>query len=387
MPEFDNLTRDEEIKQRVAPQLTLIPPPSLLNTLYTRDALGRRVLSSVAIAEYYEDTSRSYASCRVPAVRIYAKDSWQLFVLTKDAKGEEHFTLKNKGPNRLGQIPIVSLYTNRVGPFEATSPMQALAELNITHWQSNSDQRSILRFARLGTFFFAGLSQEDLEKISLGPSGMVSSPDPEAKGSILEHTGAAATVGRMDVEDLERKMELLAMEPLLAPVISTSSATGEVLDDSKIHSVLQGWVLALAAAAERVIKMAGKWTGQPNLEPSVDIYNEFLISPRIRDDVLALIELRARHEITQRTLLAEVQRRTVISLDCDLEREIEETKEEKEAAIAAGTASMQGKGVPRFGGTGGGIREDLNDSNGGKSRRRKDRTGRSMLPGSTDQAS
>jgi hypothetical protein len=96
---------------------------------------------------------------------------------------------------------------------EACPPLAKLAELNIAHWQSSSDQRNILHIARVPILFGAGFNTDDT--IVIGAAEMVQSSNANAKLEYVEHTGAAIGAGDKDLENLELQMQSMGLQLLI----------------------------------------------------------------------------------------------------------------------------------------------------------------------------
>ena len=97
---------------------------------------------------------------------------------------------------------------------QATPPLMDLAWMNLAHWQSYSDQRSILRFVRIALLFVAGLDDEEMEKpITIGANRTFRSKNPNAKMEYVEHTGKGVEAGQEDLNKIEGRMQTLGLRP------------------------------------------------------------------------------------------------------------------------------------------------------------------------------
>ena len=109
--------------------------------------------------------------------------------------------------NPLGYIPLVPVYSNKIGELRGAPLLQALAQENLYLYQTMSDQINILQFARIPVAIFSGIqSQVDYETgettdIPITPGSVIRTESPDFSASYLEHSGQAINSGRMDVED------------------------------------------------------------------------------------------------------------------------------------------------------------------------------------------
>ena len=101
---------------------------------------------------------------------------WQV----RKVKGKEVWVEVDRFLSGLEEIPFVTFYTNRDGVALGKPPLQDLAELNVTHWQSSSDQRTTLTVARFPILALSG-GNEDETKLTIGPKKWLFTPDAQGK--------------------------------------------------------------------------------------------------------------------------------------------------------------------------------------------------------------
>ena len=191
-------------------------------------------------------------------------------------------------------------------------PLEDLADLNVAHWQSQSDQRNILHVARVPILFGAGF--EATAKIVVGAGTMARSTDPAATLSYVEHSGAAIGAGRDDLKDLETQMQVMGLQLLLPSPNKT--ATGEIRDDVKENSQLAMMAKALEDALEGALGfMAAFEGGGEDAGGSVTVNTDFGVASRDAADLRALTEAARDGHITAATLVRELKRRGVLGDD------------------------------------------------------------------------
>lgn len=336
--------------------------PYLVEILAT-DVLGWRsafvngveVLTQLRRRECTVEASGRFGSREVERVRVYNRVeevdgdgkptgvvvTWDLYERDEQDKPK----VVASGRLTLGEIPLVTLYVRRKGMLTAEPPLEDLAWLNLAHWQSSSDQRNILRIARVGIMFAAGVSDEELgRRIPVGPSILLTAAKPDAKMGWVEHEGRAIAAGRQDLLDLREEMELMGLEPLLHRPGGTPTATQEVLDTAKANSSLRKSVTALKQVLEAALLIAGRWLNLQNPVAAVDVSDDFGLTIGQSADAERLITMRKNREITRDTLWSELKRRNVLSEDFDAVAEAAALeKEAKEAAAVAAEIGAGGK--------------------------------------------
>ncbi len=329
-------------------------------------ATGEEELTEVRIAFQEIKSVGSFKLARINFIRVYTKTTWEIYeqqeiVDPKTQQKVKKYVSINRGTHNFGRVPLYTLYINRIGFMKAYPALEGLAWTNLAHWQSFSDQRNILRFTRLGILFASGFTEEEVKAgITLSPSGLTSSSSDKARLEYVESTGSATSQGKQDVDDLEIKMGMQALDPLVSRKTGGAGATGRALDEAKTQSQLQLWVRAAEVVFTEACVECAAWIKKPLPAAfKVNIYSDFAITMRVRDDVLALIEMRGKGQISHELLLSEVKRRGLIDDTRDIAEEVTAAKADPPPTGVSGTS--------RIGGTGGGSRQNLNDTNGGKS--------------------
>lgn len=168
--------------------------------------------------------------------------------------GEDMFPLMNGRP--LEYIPF-----RIVGALEEP-PLIDLVDANIAHYQVNSDYRHGLHFTGLPTLFLAGVTLGDGEKIYIGGTGAITSPDPQAKGNYIEFSGQGLSETREALRALEQRMAVLG-----ARMIADETQKGaETLGGTQIkrageNSILASVVNEISQALEWALGLMAEWAG------------------------------------------------------------------------------------------------------------------------------
>jgi hypothetical protein len=149
-------------------------------------------------------------------------------------------------------------------------PLLDLAFLNVEHWQSASDQQTILHVARVPILFAKGFSSTD--GLVVGASTAVRSSNADADLRYVEHTGAAIEAGRIHARfrrpHAPNRAELLVQKPNIA------TATQVVSEGEGNKSALQQIVEEFEESLEDCLNLLGEWVGTP-FEAEVTLFTDF----------------------------------------------------------------------------------------------------------------
>ena len=319
------LNYSEERANNIRPYFSHISPLDLFAWQTATGLDGGDVLTQIRFKERrvkYDDVGYGERMCDF--IRVIGLDYWELWEREDD---EKHYRKVDDGLHTVGHIPLVSFSTTPTGFMTANPPLEDLAWMNLAHWQSFSDQRNILRFARVGILFASGLSEEEVEGgFSIGPSNMISSTNPDAKLNYVEHSGAAIGAGEKDLRSLEERMEVLGLQPLMQST-GNVTATARAMDEARQHSNIQAWIRGLENTIENAFAHAGQWIGAELSEDfAVDVFNDFGVTLSASEDVKSLTEMVRSGLISHATYLQEVKRRGIIADELDVQNEIEEVE-------------------------------------------------------------
>jgi hypothetical protein len=298
---------------------------------------GVITLTQARIREDVSEPDGQFGEVCVEQIRVLEPGTWETYRKQDDGQGRKTWQSYEKGTTSLTYIPLVPVYINRTGFMIGEPPLEDLADLNIAHWQSSSDQRNILHVARVPILFGAGFGADDV--IAIGPNTMSRSSDVNAKLSWVEHTGAAIEAGRNDLKDLELQMQVQGLQ-LLQPQPGGQTATGEVRDEAKENSPLAMMAMALGDALESAfgfmadyvgIKVPEEAKGQATTKAggSIDVNTDFGVGTGTGVDLPILLQSCVAGKISDETFRSELKRRDILADSVDVVTEADKIATQK----------------------------------------------------------
>lgn len=274
------------------------------------DDQGR--LAMLRIFECAEVEDGDYGSVFADRVRVLRPGSWELW----ERIGDKPFAMIESGTTNLDSIPFVPVYGERVATMVGRPPLMDLAHLCVKHWQSQSDQDTILHVARVP--ILAMIGADDNTKLTVGGSAAVKLPTG-ASLEFVEHTGAAIEAGQVSLDRLEEQMVQTGAE-LMVQKPGQRTATEDSNDAEGNKCDLQRITENFEDALDQALVFAGKYV---NIEaPRVTLFKDFGAATLSDASAQLILLLQQGGIITKETALREEQRRGVISADIDVEVEI-----------------------------------------------------------------
>lgn len=323
----EEVTRDRAQEQGLRPYFVHLKSEDILG--WRTRLVGNAIkLAQIRIMEEVTepDPEDEFAEVSIPQVRVIDADETGVQVrLFRKAGQDDKWLLHEEYPTDAEEITVVPVYLTRTGFMTGEAPLEDLADVNIAHWQSQSDQRNILHFARVPILHASG--REDDEPLVISASMATTSRDPQAKLEWVEHNGHAIKAGRDDLKDLEFQMETHGLQLLVARP-SAQSATGEALDAAKETSQLAMMADALKDALEQALIWMGDYGGIDAEGLAVQVNKDFGVSMLTPQEMQSMLMAVNTGNMSRETFLREMARRGAIRADIDPDEEADRIETE-----------------------------------------------------------
>ena len=296
----------------------------------TQRAGDKVVFTQLRIKETKEEDD-GYGTKVVNCVRVLEPGKWELWV-ERSSQSKTAYALEEQGTTTLSHIPFVPLYGIRKGFMLGMPPLLSLADLNIKHWQHQSDQDENARFARKRLLVFSGLTNDD--KIVMASDMAVRLP-PNAKAEVIQGSAESVNAGRSELQALEQQMIQTGAE-LLVATPGQRTATEASNDAEANKSMLQRIVENFEDALDLVLQYMADWI-KAGEGGSVSLFKDFAAASLTDASAQLVVTMAQGGLITEETALKEMQRRGVLSPDLDVETEAAKAKEGAPALGTVGT--------------------------------------------------
>lgn len=280
---------------------------------------GKMRLTQLRILETYEEEVGDYGVECKPQVRVLRPGSWETWRAT-DTKA---WVLADSGTTSLTVIPFVPFYGKRESFMVGSPPLLELGYLNVKHWQSQSDQDTILHVARVPILAIIGADEES--KVVVGASSACKLPI-NAEMKFVEHTGAAIQAGADSLKDLEDQMiqsgaELLVKKP------GDRSATESANDAEGNKSDLQRIAENFEDSLDQALWLTAQYAGLPD-GGSVELFSDYGAATLTDASAQLVLSLQQGGVISKKTTIEELKRRGVLAEKVDAEEEASAVEED-----------------------------------------------------------
>ncbi|WP_161936394.1 DUF4055 domain-containing protein [Pseudomonas aeruginosa] len=303
----------QEREEGIRPYAVLIRPQQVLGYRY-RVERGRPVLTQFRYMEEIEEEDGEFGSKNVQQVRVLEINRWATY--RRDGSG---WALHDEGKTTLNKIPLVTFYTGQTGIMTARPPLIELAHLNVTHWQSQSDQRNLLHVARVP--ILVAINAGDAVgpdgspipwEMTVGTSSATRINGDGADLKFVEHGGRAMEAGRQDLQDLLEEMRIAGARLLHRDAQAVKTAAQANEEAAEKISALETMGNAFEDAIDQMLQLFADWTNQESGGfATVEGNYDTDYAPEVSLPVLK--QMADSNFLSQETLFNEVKRRGVIS--------------------------------------------------------------------------
>jgi len=199
------------------------------------------------------------------------------------------------------------------------APILPLADLNLAHYRVTADYEHGCHLSGLPTMLVAGVILGENEKIHVGSSVAITSPDPAAHGEYIEVNG---NFGALE-NNLERKQRQMAV--LGARILESQKGGVEAADTMKQrangeNSVLGAMANLVSAQLTKMITFMAKWAGNTQLV-SVKLNTDFNPVGMTAQELTALVSAYQGGAISEQVLFNNLKAGEIISAATTFEDE------------------------------------------------------------------
>jgi len=338
-----------EVEQLDArPYLSRIDPDNLVGW-QTETRNGREVCVELRVREWAYVRDENWADILVERIRLYTSTTVELWEKVVGKAGEvgDRATTESRSdlsgfrlieqPRPTGfpenEIPIVAIYTRKVGFLHAKPPFLQLAHLNIKHWNQQSILDASIRFCLSPVLFLTGLTPEEAEqRPQVGEGATFATSSDTAAAQYVEITGSSLSIAQAEIDKTEARMRSRASEPLQQ---GSATATGEVRAEMRDQSEAQRWVEAAEWALYNAFVIAAKWVGATLPDDfNITLHRASSVLQVANPQRTANLQADAREgRITNLTYLKERARSGDFADEFDPEAEAEAVQQEAEQKV------------------------------------------------------
>jgi hypothetical protein len=197
------------------------------------------------------------------------------------------YEMVESGTYSLGEIPLVTTYSNKVDTMVSRPPLLDVAYLNLAHFQRQADLIHSLHIASQPLLVLEGW--DDQTKDMAISVNYAIATQPGNKVYYVEPASSAFEAQSNEIKELQSQMSMLGISTLSQQKFVAESADARRLDKVETNSMLAAVSLDLEQTLQKAFDYAAEYLG---LEPpEVSISRDFDVSRLIGQDITAITAL------------------------------------------------------------------------------------------------
>jgi len=183
-------------------------------------------------------------------------------------------------------IPLVPMYTNRVGTLRSTPLLSDIAHINIAHYQRQADFLHALHIAAMPNLVLEGWNETPSTSVGVNYAlGM----EPGNKAYYIQSDASSFEAQANALLMLEQQMSNLGVTKLLGQKFVAESADAKRIDQAQANSVLSIISMELESCLQQCFNIAALYLGIS--PPTVTISRDFDYRVLIGQDISVIGEL------------------------------------------------------------------------------------------------
>ena len=280
---------------------------------------GAQKLSQLRLSEKIVVPDGLYGEKQVEQVRVLTPGAFEIF--QKDQKGD--FRVVDEGTTSLSKIPFSVAYSNRVGVLESFPPLADIAELNLQHYQVQSDlgnQLHISAVPMLALFGFPAAAEE----ISAGPGEALALPEG-ASANYIEPAGNSYDAQFRRLDQIVSQINDLGLAAVMGAKLAAETAESKRIDRSQGDSTMMVLAQQMQDMIDNCLRFHADYLQESQAGSSL-VNRDFMGARLEPQEIQALLQLYTAGTVTQETLLLQLEAGEVLGDDFDVEAELEATQ-------------------------------------------------------------
>lgn len=327
------------------PYLVPVSAPQVLGWR-TTDNRAQSDLTQVRLLERVIEPNGLFGEDVIDQVRVLTPggyEVWRYGATSRPAGfatgGDAGWYIHDRGTISVDRIPLVTVYSNRLGTLLSRPPLIECAYLNIAFAQRFCDYHHAIHVGASPILTLRGFDPDSDSPVGLSVNTAILLP-PDGGAEYVEPTSDCYAAQLQCLKALEDQISRLGINTLAQQNITNAAAEAKRLDRIDSDSIMAVISEDLERAITDILAIAGEYVGiEPPVVSIPKDYENRLIDG---NQITAYLQLFMQGAISQETLLTILQQGEVLPPTIDLEKEIITTRDfiEEQAAVDAADPSV-----------------------------------------------
>ena len=286
-------------------------------------------LTMVRYAETISIPEGQFGEEIITQIRVLTEDGYQIWRdETPSGANREGWTLYESGQHTAGEVPLVSIYSNRIATLVSKPPLEEVANLTISYAQRFTDYMHNIHVGAMPILCLKGFDPDNNDtKLGLSVNTAILLP-PDGDALIVSPPSDSYQEQLRCLQTLEEQISALGISALAKQNLTNTAAESKRMDRIDSDSIMAIISEDLSRAISDMLRIAGKYAGKepPTVTLPKDYENRLLDG----NQVTAMLQLQMQNQISQETLLRILAEGEILPPYVDINEEILRTKDAME---------------------------------------------------------
>ena len=294
----------------------------------TVDDRNQAPLTMVRYSETISQPVGQFGEELITQIRVLTETGYQIWRDENPDNRNSGWSLYEEGDHTAGEVPLTTVYSNRIATLVSKPPLEECANLAIAYTQRFTDYMHNIHVGAMPILMLKGFDPDSNESsLGLSVNTAVLLP-PDGDAAIVSPPSDAYQEQLRCLQTLEEQISTLGVSTLAKQNITNTAAESKRLDRIDSDSIMSIISEDLARAVGDILRIAGKYAGKE--PPEVTIPHDFENRLLDGNQITAMLQLQMQNQISQETLLRILQEGEVLPPYVEIDDEILRTKDAAE---------------------------------------------------------
>ena len=283
-------------------------------------------LTMVRYAETISEPVDRFGEDIITQIKVLTEDGYEIWRDEEPGPGNNSgWNLYQRGDHTAGEVPLVTVYSNRIATLVSKPPLEECANLTIAYCQRFTDYQHNIHVGAMPILTLKGFDPDSNESaLGLSVNTAILLP-PEGDASIVSPPSDSYQEQLRCLQTLEEQISSLGISTLAKQNLTNTAAESKRLDRIDSDSIMAIISEDLARAITDMLRIAGRYARKE--PPTVTIPKDYENRLLDGNQITAMLQLQMQNQISQETLLRILQEGEVLPPYVEIDDEILRTKD------------------------------------------------------------
>lgn len=303
------------------PYLVHVHPQSIRGWR-TRNNNPQDVITQVRIREIVTEAEGRFSDAQYEQIRVLEPGRYELW--RRGPTNSTEWEVYESGTTDLTEIPLVTVYGQRLATLQSVPPLLEVAYLNIAYAQRFCDYMHTVHVGSQPLLTMRGFDPDADSPVGISVNTAILLP-VDGGAEFVQPTTDSFDSQLKCLEALEDQISRLGINTLSRQNVTNAAAESKRMDRIDSDSIMALISADLANAVKEMLDLASQYVGIP--APEVVIEQDYENKLLDGNSITAMLQLYMQNAISQETLLQILQQGEVLPAGMDIDEEVVRTRD------------------------------------------------------------